>query len=227
VSKAGGTGPKLILYDFDGVVADSETICNVVLAEMLSEAGLPTTLEDALTLYCGRRWVDCLKHAEERLGRSLPAEFGKQREAEALRRLSCDLEAVPGATAFIDAFAHVPRCIASSSSPSYIDVCLNKLGLADRFGAHVFSAAVHVRRGKPHPDIFLYAAEQFGARPSSCVVIEDSGHGVEAGVAAGMTVIGLCAASHVRAGHDERLRAAGAHHVASNFEAAAGIVRVL
>jgi HAD superfamily hydrolase (TIGR01509 family) len=219
--------PELIIYDFDGVIADSETVCNVVLAEMLTAVGLPTTLEDALTHYCGRRWVDCLAGAEQRLGRPLPADFGRRREAEVLQRLSLELEAVPGAGAFIDAFGDVARCIGSSSAPAYIDLCLEKLGLADRFGSRIYSAAVHVRRGKPHPDLFLHAAAELGVRAAACVVIEDSAHGVEAGVAAGMTVIGLCAGSHVRPGHGDRLRAAGAHYIAKDFDEAERAMRLL
>jgi len=219
---------ELIIYDFDGVIADSEAVSNIVLAEMLTDAGLPTTYEDALRDYCGRRWRDCAGRAEEKLGRPLPADFGARREAEVLRRLAMDLEAVPGSQAFIDAFADVERCIGSSSAPPYLNMCLEKLRLADRFApSRIFSAAVHVQRGKPHPDLFLYAATQLKKAPEACLVIEDSPHGVEAGIAAGMTVVGLCAGSHVRDGHDERLRGAGAHHVARSFGEAERIVRGL
>ena len=81
-----------------------------------------------------------------------------------------------------------------------------------------------VERGKPHPDLFLMAADRMGIAPSHSIVIEDSVGGVRAGVAAGMTVVGLCAASHVRAGHAERLLAAGAHYLADAWDRAAGIV---
>jgi beta-phosphoglucomutase-like phosphatase (HAD superfamily) len=104
--------------------------------------------------------------------------------------------------------------------------CLEVLRLEAAFGGHVFSAS-SVARGKPHPDIFLHAAKMMGVAPSQAIVIEDSGSGVEAGIAAGMTVIGLLAASHIQDGHHERLRAAGAHHVASTFKEAEQITREL
>lgn len=217
--------PELIIYDFDGVIADSEVVANAVLAEMLTEIGLPTTLEDALRDYCGWRWVDCRARAEKRLGRPIPDDFGVRREQEVLRRLARELVAVPGAPEFIDDFAPVARCIGSSSRMAYLSLCLHQLGLADSFGSRIFSAAEHVRRGKPHPDLFLLAASTLNIAPARSVVIEDSPHGVEAGIAAGMTVIGLCAASHVRAGHAEKLRAAGAQHVVDSFHDAARLLK--
>ena len=75
-----------------------------------------------------------------------------------------------------------------------------------------------VARGKPHPDIFLFAAGKLGVNPERCLVIEDSAGGIQAAVAAGMTAIGLCAASHIRDGHDVKLRDAGAVHLAQSWE---------
>jgi beta-phosphoglucomutase-like phosphatase (HAD superfamily) len=72
-------------------------------------------------------------------------------------------------------------------------------------------------RGKPHPDIFLFAASKLGVSPSECLVIEDSAGGIRAAVTAGMTAVGLCAASHIREGHDLKLRDAGAAHVAHSW----------
>ena len=74
-----------------------------------------------------------------------------------------------------------------------------------------------VTRGKPHPDIFLFAAGQLGVDPGDCLVIEDSAGGIRGAVAAGMTAIGLCAASHIRDGHGLKLREAGAVHLADSW----------
>jgi beta-phosphoglucomutase-like phosphatase (HAD superfamily) len=131
---------------------------------------------------------------------------------------------VEGAREYLNAFAEVPRCIASSSPLERIDVCLVTLGLAEWFEGRVFSAS-QVARGKPHPDVFLYAAERMSVPAADALVLEDSVGGVRAGVAAGMTVIGLVAASHIRDGHAARLTAAGAHHVAATFAEAEEITR--
>jgi beta-phosphoglucomutase-like phosphatase (HAD superfamily) len=126
------------------------------------------------------------------------------------------LKEVSGATNFIRRFSHIPRCIASSSSIDRLQLCLSVLELEAEFGNHVFSADM-VARGKPHPDIFVFAAGKLGVSPDECLVIEDSAGGIRAAVAAGMTAIGLCAASHIREGHDAKLRDAGAVHLAQSW----------
>jgi HAD superfamily hydrolase (TIGR01509 family) len=212
----------LIIFDFDGVVADSEWIANQALAEGLTAIGMPTTVEDCLNLYTGKRWGDCEAAIEARHGAKLPAGFVAQRQADIMVRLAADLKPVPGVEAFLDRFAAVPRCIASSSRVDAIAVCLDIIGLAHRF-AHRFSGH-DIERGKPHPDLFLLAAATMGAQTQDCIVIEDSVTGVTAGKAAGMLTIGLCAGSHIVDGHAERLEAAGADHVVGGYEDVAAIV---
>ncbi len=101
---------------------------------------------------------------------------------------------------------------------------LARFGVATSFNGPIFSAAVHVKRGKPHPDLFLHAAAVMAVDPSRALVIEDTPTGVRAGVAAGMTVVGLCAGGHIRDGHADRLHAAGAHHVVDDY---AGVTALL
>jgi len=216
----------LIIYDFDGVIADSEVLANTVLAEIVTELGVPTTLEDSYRLYMGKRFVDVIAAVESSVGRPLPSSFASDYQARTLERFRRDLRFVDGARDYIDAFVHLPRCIASSSSPDRLALCLEVLDLRAAFSTHVFSASA-VPRGKPDPDIFFHAAKQMGRAPADCIVIEDSVSGVTAGVAAGMTVIGLLAAKHIQAGHRERLASAGAHHVAGTFKEAEIITRRL
>jgi HAD superfamily hydrolase (TIGR01509 family) len=217
---------KLIIFDFDGVIADSEVLSNTVLAECVSEAGLPTTLEDAYRLYMGKRVPEIVSAVAASLGRPLRGDFGADFQRRALARFRTDLKTVTGARDYLTDFAGLHRCIASTSSPERLRVCLDALGLVELFGANVFSSEL-VPRGKPHPDIFLYAARRFNVSPAECLVIEDSVGGVQAGVAAGMTVVGLLAASHIREGHGERLREAGVNHVARSFNEVAEITRSL
>jgi HAD superfamily hydrolase (TIGR01509 family) len=217
---------RLIVFDFDGVIAESEVLANTVLAELVTELGVPTTLEDSCRLYMGKRFGDVIAAIEASVGCALPAGFPDQYQARTLERFREGLRAVEGARDYIDAFAHTPRCIASSSSPDRLALCLDVLDLREVFGAYVFSASA-VARGKPHPDIFLHAVGQMRVEPAGCIVLEDSASGVQAGVAAGMTVIGVLAASHIQAGHGERLRAAGARFVASTFKEAEEITHRL
>jgi beta-phosphoglucomutase-like phosphatase (HAD superfamily) len=138
-------------------------------------------------------------------------------------RAATDLTPVAG---FLDFLAgrSEPRCVASSSPVDWIEMGLERFGVADTFGGPIFSAAVHVTRGKPHPDLFLHAAEVMNVAPERALVIEDTPTGVRAGVAAGMTVVGLLAGGHVRDGHGDLLAAAGAHAVFADYPAVAAFM---
>lgn len=209
-----------IVYDFDGVIADSETLSNVVLAEEVTALGVPTTLKDALIRYQGKRWTEVIETIEADLGHHVPAGFSNSVADQILRRFTTDLEEVPGAIDFVRAHQYLPHCIASSSSPLRLATSLERLNLTSSFADRVFSADM-VERGKPYPDIFLFAAARLQVDPERCLVIEDSISGVKAGKAAGMTVVGLCAASHLMPGHSERMLEAGADFVAGSWSGAA------
>ncbi len=209
--------PGPIIFDFDGVIADSEALANGVLAERLTALGLTTTIDQAFDRYMGRRWHEVLARIEQGLGYPPPADLGDTLKAATLARLRDDLVEVPGASAFIRALGDRPRAIASSSSADRLALCLEVLGLEAAFSGKVFSADMVVR-GKPDPDIYLLAARALAVDPHRCTVIEDSASGVLAGKAAGMRVIGLCAGSHIRPGHAERLLDAGADHVVGTWE---------
>ena len=206
----------MIIFDFDGVIADSEYLANELLAEIVSELGVPTTLEDCYQLYMGKRFEEIIGAIEASIGRPVPENFPGEYQKRTLDRFRDELVVVDGVREYIKVFQQLPQCIASSSSPDRLALCLEVLGLQENFGGNVFSAS-NVARGKPHPDIFLHAANQMKIAPSKCIVIEDSTTGVKAGVAAGMTVIGLTAASHIQPEHSQKLLSAGAQHIATSF----------
>ena len=203
-----------VIFDFDGVIASSEALANIVPAETITPPGLPTTLEDSVTRYIGKRARETIAAIETGVGPPVPNGFSNDPKTATAERFRIDLREVDGATTFVARFACVPRCIASSSSTDRLLMCLDVLGLAEAFAGNVFSADM-VARGMPAPDIFLLAAKRIGVPPLECMVIEDSVSGVQAGVAAGMRVIRLCAGAHVRDGHAERLLKAGAAYAAA------------
>ncbi|MEK9283448.1 MULTISPECIES: HAD family phosphatase [unclassified Bradyrhizobium] len=207
---------RAIIFDFDGVIADSEVLSNTVLAEIVTELGVPTTLEDAYRDYMGKRFHEVIAAIETAVGRTLPPSFGEHYQGRTLTRFRQELAPVAGVREFITRFTGLSRCIASSSSPDRLAVCLEVLDMASLFEGRVFSAS-NVARGKPHPDIFLHAAAGIDVPPRDCIVIEDSASGVIAGRAAGATVIGLLAAGHIRQGHAATLRDAGAHYIAADY----------
>jgi HAD superfamily hydrolase (TIGR01509 family) len=218
--------PRLIVFDFDGVVADSEVLANTVLAEFVTGLGVPMTVDDSLRTFMGKRLPDVLESIGAMTGRPLAADAADEFMRRTLARFRTHLQPIAGVHEYLASVADVACCIASSSSPDRLAVCLDVIGLAGRFGPHVYSASM-VARGKPHPDLFLHAAEQCGVAPAEAIVIEDSENGVRAGIAAGMTTIGFVGASHIRAGDDARLRRAGAHHIARTYRDVERITRAL
>ena len=201
----------LILFDCDGVLVDSEPLANEVLAAFLTELGLPHTAHDCQARYVGRSIPSIIADIEGESDIKLPKDFHAELWRRDKEAFAGRLRAIPGVKdvlAGLDAKAR-PRCVASSSAPERIRNSLTVTGLIDYFEPHLFSA-MQVARGKPAPDLFELAAETMGFDPADCTVIEDSLAGVQAGLAAGMRVIGFAGGGHCGPGHAERLLAAGA-----------------
>jgi HAD superfamily hydrolase (TIGR01509 family) len=201
-------------------------LSNSVIAEIVTELGVPTSLDDAYHTYMGKRLNEVIETIERVTGRKLPADFADSYQARTFEAFRRGLKPVDGAREFIEAWRDVPTCIASSSSPERLALSLEVLDMAALFEGRVFSAS-NVARGKPHPDIFLYAAERLGVKPADCIVIEDSVGGIIAARAAGATAIGFTAAGHIQPGHEARLQEAGADHVVASFAELDRIVRPL
>jgi HAD superfamily hydrolase (TIGR01509 family) len=203
----------LVIFDCDGVLVDSEVIACRAVAETLAEIGHGLTPEAVAERFTGMSDRDMYAALAQDRGAPLPAGFDAAMNARAAALFAQELRAIPGVAAVLAGLA-LARCVASSSTPEMLAQKLAWTGLAPWFGAAIFSTAL-VARGKPAPDIFLYAAERLGAGPARCLVIEDSLPGIRAAKAAGMTAFGFAGGSHCRAGHDEMLVAAGADLVFS------------
>ena len=208
-----------IIFDFDGVLLESEFEGNRELAELLTELGHEHSVEDTLRHYVGLAGKDFITAIERRIGAELPREFHedmRQRSAEALRD---GIAAVAGAIEFVQSLPpELPKAVASSSSTTWIRGHLEHLGLTSTFGDHIYSGREHVERGKPAPDLYLYAAAGLGIPIASAVIIEDSPVGVTGAVASGGRVIGLAAGSHCLDGHDQMLRDLGVREIAYSFD---------
>ncbi|GAB3411678.1 HAD family hydrolase [Flindersiella endophytica] len=181
----------MLILDNDGVLVDSEPIANRVLSSLLTEYGDPTTFEETVERYMGTSLAHTREVVEARLGRPLPADLEDRYHQELFERMRAELRPINGIEAALDAI-DLPTCVASSGTHERIEYALKTTGLYPRFAGRIFSAQ-DVERGKPFPDLFLYAAEHLGADPRACVVVEDSPYGVQAAKAAGMTVIGYAA----------------------------------
>lgn len=208
-----------IILDFDGVLLESEFEGNRHLAELLTELGHPTSVEEALTHFIGLSGDDFIGAIEAYIGAKLPSEFHERRGVEDARALREGVAAVAGAIEFVRSLPRdLPKAVASSSTTEWVRTHLDHLGLGDVFGDHIYSGREHVERGKPAPDLYWYVAEQLGVPIAGCTIIEDSEVGAKGAVASGARVIGLVAGSHCLPGHDARLRALGVRDIAYSFD---------
>ena len=208
-----------IIFDFDGVLLESEYEGNCELAALLSRLGHPHSAEDTLRHYVGLAGQDFIAAIEARIGAALPQEFHDHMQQMSVKALHDGIQAVAGAVEFVRSLpADLPKAVASSSSTRWVRGHLAHLGLTDEFGDHIYSGREHVERGKPAPDLYLHAAEQLGAPIADCVIIEDSRVGATGALASGATVIGLAAGAHCLDGHAEMLRGLGVSEIAHRFD---------
>jgi HAD superfamily hydrolase (TIGR01509 family) len=194
----------LVIFDCDGVLVDSELITSRVFTKMLNELGIAAVTTEVFEQFVGRSMAQCLEIITGMLGHDVPGDFVPEYHRRITAALRAELKAVPGIEEVLDGL-RLPYCVASNGSHEKMQMTLGMTGLLPRFKGKLFSVS-EVARGKPHPDLFLYAADKSGIPPSACAVIEDTSTGVTAGVAAGMTVFGYCARTPAR-----RLIDAGAH----------------
>jgi HAD superfamily hydrolase (TIGR01509 family) len=207
----------LVIFDNDGVLVDSERLANTILAELLTEAGLPYTFEETVRDFMGGSMASMRQYAEARLGRPLPADL-EDRYHQRLFDGFAHLRAIEGVGAVLDHLQArgITYCLASSGTHRRIRTALTAVGFLDRFEGRIFSAE-DVAHGKPAPDLFLHAAATMGVKLLECVVVEDSPLGVAAANAAGMKVFGY-------AGMTDPAKLAAADAVFDNMTALAGLI---
>ncbi len=194
---------RVLIFDCDGVLVDSEPIANRILAEELTRIGLTTSYEESIQFYMGKSEKDCLRQITDKLGHSPPPDLMTNYLLRTEHAFARELKAIDGVRTCLEQLNGL-KCVGSSGSHQKIRNSLCQTNLEHFFNGHIFSSA-DVKRGKPHPDLFLFAAEKMGASPDNCVVIEDSVPGVTAAAAAGMRVCGYAALTPA-----EKLQAAGA-----------------
>lgn len=214
-----------LIFDFDGVLIESEYLGNRQIAEYLSAIGHPTTPEQSMARFMGLAGQNFLAAIETWIGRPIPEDFHAARAAEDARVLREGIDAVAGAVDFVHALPNdLPKAIASSSSTRWIRRHLEHIGLGGAFGDHLYSGHEHVANGKPAPDLYVYAARALGVDIARAAIIEDSIVGARGAVASGAYVIGFTGGSHCAPEHADRLREAGVSAVAATFNAVAALL---
>ncbi len=199
--------PKLVIFDCDGVLVDTEGPANRRLAEWITAAGHPISYEQCRRRFSGRSLTSVRSELMETAGVDLGADLIERWYRELQSLFVEGLEAILHVESFVEAVesAGLSHCVASSARIDKMNFTLGRTGLLRHFKDVLFSASM-VERGKPAPDLFLLAARTMGFEPQDCIVIEDSVPGTQAGIAAGMRVFSY----HGDAMTDvEGLRAAG------------------
>lgn len=214
-----------IIFDFDGVLLESEYAGNLQIANYLTSIGHPTSAEQSMANFMGLAGGDFIAAVERWIGRVVPDDFHTQRAVEDERAIREGIDAVVGAVEFVRGLpADLPIAVASSSRSHWIESHLDHLGLRERFGSMIFSGREHVTRGKPAPDLYLHAAKALGVDIKRSAILEDSPVGATGAVASGGYVIGLCAGSHCAPDHAERLMALGVDAIASDFDEVSALI---
>lgn len=203
--------PQLVIFDCDGVLVDTEAAANKRMAEIFSDLGHAMSANECRTIFQGRTMEGVCETFAELAGLSFDPGLPAYLRSEVEKVLAVTTEPVPGAVDLVQRVRRegLPYCVASSGSVPKMRITLGRIGLLPLLEGLLFSAQ-DIGRGKPHPDVFLAAAEAMGSRCEDAVIIEDSLSGVMAGIAAGARVIGYAGDPFTDA---ERLAAAGAEIV--------------
>jgi HAD superfamily hydrolase (TIGR01509 family) len=189
----------LVIFDCDGVLVDSEPLSIAVLVQAMRDTGIEIDEEGAYQRFLGKSLATLIDTLETEFNVFADQAFLDRIREDLYARFRIELQPIPGISETLDKL-DMPRCVASSSQLERIKLSLGLTGLLDRLEPNIFSASM-VKRGKPAPDLFLYAAKQMGVAPENCIVVEDSPAGITAARAAGMTVFAFTGGSHANSAH--------------------------
>ncbi|SMF20969.1 haloacid dehalogenase superfamily, subfamily IA, variant 3 with third motif having DD or ED [Alteromonadaceae bacterium Bs31] len=194
----------LVIFDCDGVLVDSESLAAEVFSEQLSLLGIFFSPAECFTAFHGHSLAHCYSWVEQQFDKKLPANFSETLAKASAIRFAADLKPVEGVGKLLEQLQRsgIPYCVASNGAHKKINHSLEVTGLSDYFpcvpGFHRRFSIDDVQRGKPAPDIFLYASEVVGVPARFCTVVEDSESGFKAATAAGMKLIKYLPASGAR-----------------------------
>lgn len=213
---------KAVIFDCDGVLIDSEILVCRLAAEEMTRFGYEITTQEVIRRFAGRPEGEMKEEIMRDWGRPVPENYSELINARTVEAYGTELQIMPGMKEALDKIT-LPVCVASSSYPSKLRLGLETVGLYDRFAPNIISGT-SVARGKPEPDVFVFAAGWMKQSPHDCIVVEDSVAGVRAAVRAGMRVFGFTGGSHCEPEHEARLREAGAMLLFNTMQDLPGLI---
>lgn len=189
---------KLVIFDCDGVLVDSEILAHQGDIETLLAMGYPITLEESIKRFTGINENRFRQIIFEETGINIPDEFFEQRKHALLKTFKRHLNPLIEVV-LLELYAKkINMCVASSSPRDRVTVALECTNQINFFLSSSIFVSQQVKKGKPAPDLFLLAADEMGYLPENCIVIEDSAAGIKAAISAGMDVIGFLGGSHAQ-----------------------------
>jgi HAD superfamily hydrolase (TIGR01509 family) len=191
--------PKLVIFDCDGVLIDSELLSADTMISELKKVGIDIDHQFFFTELVGKSFKQGLEILSVKFGRAPDHDFPENFRTELRSRFEDELKPIEGIANLIDSLK-IPCCVATSSAPDRAAHSLTVAGLIDKFKGHVYTSTM-VKNGKPAPDLFLYAAEMMGIQPAHCVVVEDSLYGLQGARAAGMQAWHFSGGGHYQRGY--------------------------
>ncbi|MGJ8530225.1 HAD family hydrolase [Maritalea sp.] len=177
-----------VIFDMDGTLIDSETLCNQALLDVIPEITIP--LHELVNMFGGRKLSWMFEQIECKFKVILPKNIEKIYRERVSELFETDLRAFPGVPEML-AILPIPCCIATSAPRAKVTHALEKTELSGFFDDRIFSS-YEIGSWKPEPEIFLHAAHQMSVLPRNCLVIEDSEAGIQAAKSAKMRVIQFC-----------------------------------
>lgn len=217
---------KLVIFDCDGTLVDSELLNNMAMVEVLQGFGLEKyTLDHALEHFTGLRFSQILEDITRETGYAFPPDAARG-YLSAVRRLApTHMKPVAGAEELVrHVLGGYKACVVSNGERNNVLTSLEMTGLRRYFkDEHIFSGLMAA--AKPAPDLFLLAMEQLNEAPGETLIIEDSAVGVTGGVASGASVWGFTGTHHAPEAQAAALTAAGARWVFADMAAALDKIR--
>ena len=210
---------KHVLFDNDGTVVDSEIIAVRTTLSLLAPYGFQMSEKEYSRRFPGLLERDILAIIHREHGITVDDDYFDQLKELHISGFKRDLRAIAGMPAIFKKLK-TPKSMVSNGSVRHVERCLRRVRLHHALDGQIFSAE-HVKRPKPHPDVFELALEKLQLHPTETLVVEDSPTGVTAAKKAGLRVVGFLGAAHIFDGHESRLLECGADYIAADAKALA------